>query len=863
MRKVQNGQTVTKIAMRSMMARKSRNLIAVLAIALTSVLFTSLFVIGGSLIQKQQESTMRQVGGSAHSGYKYLTREEYEKVAADPELKDVSYRILVGDAENKELKKLRTEISYYEDLDAKMNFCYPVEGTMPKEKYDIVASDLTLKALGIPCRIGQKVPLEFTVKGKKYKQEFHLSGWFYGDRVSASQVVSLSREYVEEVAPTPTGSYRDSLVTADDYAGRICVDFNFRSSWNLEGQLEKLNARLGFEDMAAGINWAYMASEIDPKLIIMIAVLLSVVLLSGYLIIYNIFYINVYGDIRFYGLLKTIGTTGKQLKRIVHRQAYVLSAVGIPLGLLAGYFTGQVMFPVVTSQLNMGDTFTTDVTVSPWIFAGSAVFSFLTVYISCVKPCRIAAKVSAVEAVRFTEGSRERRPGKKQKIKTRRTKKITMRSFAMANMKRNKKKAFIVILSLSISLILLNSIYSLVSGFDMDAFISSRVISDYLVADATVDNAGINESIRVTDGVTEEFLEELEQQTGITEIGNVYYKEIMPVYTEEEYQRFEDRIWSRMDELFVHEIQMFGEEIKESFAYQREARYVDGKAYGLDRLPFEKLEHVEGSLDWEKFSTGKYVITNRYGFDEELEHVDYYDVGEKVTLHNEAGESREYEVLAVASMPYAAELQSYGIFDCTYILPPEEFFWYCGERQPMKTLFNVEKESRDRVKAWISDYCENVNPDLTYTSRDTMAAEFDSLKNMFAVVGGLLSFILAMIGVLNFINTMITGILSRRQEFAMIEAVGMTGGQLQRMLVWEGGFYAVFTIAAAVAAGAVLNCTVIRSIGSMYFFFKWNFTILPILFCVPVILLVVLLVPVSAYRRMCRDSVVERIRVTE
>ena len=79
MAKVKNRQIVSKIAMRSIASRKSRNLIAVLAIALTALLFTSLFTIGGSIIQKMEESTMRQVGTSYYAGYKYLTWEQYEK----------------------------------------------------------------------------------------------------------------------------------------------------------------------------------------------------------------------------------------------------------------------------------------------------------------------------------------------------------------------------------------------------------------------------------------------------------------------------------------------------------------------------------------------------------------------------------------------------------------------------------------------------------------------------------------------------------------------------------------------------------------------------------------------------------------
>ncbi len=78
----------------------------------------------------------------------------------------------------------------------------------------------------------------------------------------------------------------------------------------------------------------------------------------GYLIIYNIFQISVAGDIRFYGLLKTIGTTPRQLKRIIRQQALLLCLIGIPAGLLLGYGIGAVLMPVVlhSIQLNTGIT---------------------------------------------------------------------------------------------------------------------------------------------------------------------------------------------------------------------------------------------------------------------------------------------------------------------------------------------------------------------------------------------------------------------------------------------------------------------------------------------------------------------------
>ena len=858
MRKVKNKKTVTKIALRSLRARGSRNLIAVSAIILTSVLFTALFTIGGSLVEKSQESTFRQVGGRAHAGYKYLTKEEAEKVMADKEIKEASFRIAFADATNGPLKKVRTEMGYYEELEAKMSFCYPEEGTLPKEKYDFAASTLTLEALGVPCKLGEKAVLTFTLDGKEYEQEFTLSGWFTGDPVSMSQVLCLSKEYVEELAPSPTTPYGEGESMKEGFAGRYNVDVMFKSSIDIEGQLDKLSERLGFENKPTGVNWAYTTSNVDSETVVMGIVMLAVILLAGYLIIYNIFYINVFSDIRFYGLLKTIGTTERQLRQIVRRQAYFLCAVGIPLGLLAGYGAGAGLLPVVMSNLTYNEAVTSSASVNPWIFVGAAVFSFVTVYISCIRPCRIAAKVSPVEAVRYTEGA----SAVKAKKKGKKTRKISMHSFALENLKRNKKKTVLVVLSLSVSLILLNSVYSILKGFDMDKYVASRSVSDFMVADATVDNPAIYEN--VIDGVTKEIYDSIAAMPEVEEMGSVYLSYRMPEFTEEEYAPFDERIWSRKDEIFSAEIAAWGDSILQELEMYEKENTVRGKIYGIDRIIFDKLEFVKGELDWEKFATGKYVVVNNLAWGKDAENQTcFYEPGEKVRLTGQNGEDKEYEVLAVANMPYAAEMQSYSLLEVNYMLPSEEFFWYEGEKQPMKTLFNVKDGTEERVESFLEEYTTTVNPDLTYISRESLLKEFQSLSNMMVIVGGLLTGVLALIGILNFVNTIVTGILSRKQEFAMLEAVGMTGKQLQQMLMWEGAYHALFTVGLSVLAGSILSIAALRPVGSNFFFFTWKFTVSPIILCTPVIFLVVLLVPVLGYRRLCRTSVVERIRTAE
>ena len=164
-----------------------------------------------------------------------------------------------------------------------------------------------------------------------------LCGFWEQDAVSPVCQAFLSREYSDEVAPV----WHKSVPAEEGnwwMSGSINPNIWFASSWDIEGQVEALKMRCGFgEDVNEGVNWAYASSEVDFTTIAMLAGILLLIVFSGYMIIYNIFYISVSKDIRFYGLLKTIGTTNRQLKKLVRRQALILGLIGTPIGLILGY----------------------------------------------------------------------------------------------------------------------------------------------------------------------------------------------------------------------------------------------------------------------------------------------------------------------------------------------------------------------------------------------------------------------------------------------------------------------------------------------------------------------------------------------
>ena len=429
--KVKNGKCVRHLAWKSLQASRTRNGIAIAAIALTAVLFTSLFTIALSINEGFQQSNFRQVGGFSHGGFKYLTEQQFEELRDDPLIDQWGVRRFLGMPTDVPFNKSHVEVGYADANYAHWSFCDPVEGRLPEEGTDEAATDTrVLELLGIEPELGAAFTLTFDVDGRETTQSFTLSGWWeYDEAVVANQVLvpeSRVDAVLDEVGVTPPGS--------DGMTGSWNLDVMLKSgARHIERDLNQILANHGYQSEAAGdnyistgVNWGYTGAQLsdsmDPMVVIAIAAMLLLIIFTGYLIIYNVFQISVAGDIRFYGLLKTIGTTPRQLRRVIRLQALALSAAGIPIGLVLGWLIGGRLTPVIVAQL---DGIVPMTSVSPWIFAIAALFALFTVLLSCRRPGKMAAKVSPVEAVRYTEGGNE-----KARAKGRRARRVSPLSMA-------------------------------------------------------------------------------------------------------------------------------------------------------------------------------------------------------------------------------------------------------------------------------------------------------------------------------------------------------------------------------------------------------------------------------------------------
>lgn len=122
---------------------------------------------------------------------------------------------------------------------------------------------------------------------------------------------------------------------------------------------------------------------------------------------------------------------------------------------------------------------------------------------------------------------------------------------------------------------------------------------------------------------------------------------------------------------------------------------------------------------------------------------------------------------------------------------------------------------------------------------------------MYRLVGGALCAILALIGILNFINSMTTSILSRYGEIAMLQSVGMTGRQVKQMLIYEGIGYSILGLFGSLILSVIASLTVVRMMGAELTYFTWHFTLIPVFLYYPPILITAI-VPLVCYNKMAQ-----------
>lgn len=780
------------LSRRSFRANRRRNLVAILAIILTTMMFTSLFVLSQSMIENMQQMYIQQAGYSSQLSSSLLTDDEADAIAEHPAVAEASRSTVAGVAENVSGRQVELRAASADYADSALSL--PTEGRMPENADEIALDTITLDKLGLAHQLGETVHLSWTSAPGSDAHEtadFTLCGIWQGNPAAMTSMAWVSEDFAEALS---VGVDQNAARESGSILGLTMLHIDLVDDSDPSGTAEEILADTGLsERVTLSPNIAYDSAVSQNMLreLLPMAICMVLVFVSGYLIIYNIFQISVAADIRFYGRLKTLGATKRQLKKIIYSQARRLCLVGIPFGLVIGYFLGAVLVPFMITSTGGAAT----VALDPWIFVGAALFAAVTVRISCLKPARTCGRVSPMEALRYTDAE----PLSRRKRK--KSHSASVRAMAWANLGRNRKRTVLVIASLSLGLVLLSGIYAKNASFDIDKYMSGTVISDFEVEDASIASNFTTYDPQGTT-INSALVEKIDALDGLERTGALYAQVINHEVGESALKNIE-HYYNAEERLAVIEATDPG--LYDAYGDMLASGSCTAILYGVDGLVVDTLADAQnvlvGNFDKEAFASGGYVVVDAGPAENADEIAPTYNVGDSVTLGD-----KTYEVMAIVRdiTPITEGKNSDTADFLGLYIPAEDFCAMYPDNTLRKYFFDVAAEDQPAAEQMLLDVQAEDDPTLSFTSKQTLIDHYKEQTRASTIMAFAISFVIAVVGVLNFVNSMLTAIFSRQKEFAMLQSIGMTRRQLRNMLIGEGLYYAGITLVLSYVLSALV-----------------------------------------------------------
>lgn len=825
---------------------KNRNIIAVLAIILTSLLFTSVATIVEGSIQTTKEQEIRMSGSKFMMSIKYISEEANEKLLKEPAFSEIGRLQYLGDIEEKKLRKIGCDFSWANKTYIDGVFTELQAGKLPEKGNEILVDNVVLEMLGFPAEIGTEIPLTYWVNDEKRKETMKVCGIYKGEANEMTSTIYISRPFLEK--------QMEGISVPEDGtagAGSILLYVSFPSEKNLEQQRAEVLKKAGFHPDAergeegfviSNISTAYDNSDADsPAIFGAAALLILIILLAGYLIISNIFRISIIKDLRMYGQLKTIGASPKQLQKLMIKQADLLNLIGIPIGLILGFFLGKGLLPVVMQTTIYKDV--QEIQPRALVFLVSALFSFLTVRISCRRPVKMMSKMSPMQALRYQgkESAKRSRKGGESRQRILR--------MAFSNLSQNKGKTFFVVLSLSLSIVILNSVLNFTACFDEKTFVKGQSGADFIVSH--IEYGVRNESEQNV--VPREFVREAKKRTDTAMAGRVYC-----------YQAPDEEAEASMASNAYDGVQTAKVQTVNGKPYSRQIEM--GKMlFGLDEEVWKRCKVVRGQLDMEKLKTGKYIvegtdfINNGEDYSEELFSL---KPGDKVKAV--IGDCKlEYEVLANVVLPtqllFSSSMGEGGYF----ILPSEEYLRQFPGRLPIHYVMDAKEGSFADIDAFLKNYEKKPQANIKYESVEKVVENFQQFRGTYSTTGTVLAVIFGVIGLLNLLNVILAGAVARQREFAIMQSIGMTRKQLRRLFMIEGILYSAIAGILSLILSAIFSFTTVKGLCSLQWFCVYHFSLLPAGGLIPVYLAVSAGIAFVIDKLWNSGSVTDKLRISK
>lgn len=816
----------TRVAYCNMRHYKSKNILIGIAIILTTLLLFVIPSIGKDMVEVNF-AVINKIYPTWHALYRNVDESTVMKLAAHHDVKTYGLR---SDAGYMNLEDATVSMMYMDRTGMELYKVKLKEGQLPQKENDIVVSKGILEALGQNGKIGDTITVPYQIlkdDGLDYTKEkdFRICG-FLADNESSKeqkQYTSLvSEAFLKAEIPVEQVKYR-FLLQVNGQKGNTTADYT--------ETIQNIARQFGISEDDMNINKEYLAANyVDPATIPVIVGIMLIVVLAGIITIYSVYYVSMNQRVREFGKLKAIGATKRQLRQIVLREGMGVALFAIPIGLLIGTVAVKVVLLQFVEHAKDSNVLITEAykVVAKgevqlyywWIYLLAIAVTLCTVYLSLMKPMRMAAKVSEIEAMRYQGGS------KRQKSSRKGYQFLNIGRLTKRNLAENKKKSTITIVSMAVTGIFVMMVATVLSCTNPMESAKSSIVGQYEIS--PIVESGNKEhpeyewaEVQKNNPLNEGLKQQIEELDGV---------ERVDVFTALKVSGgpFEEKIGTE----FINGVpEEYAEELKKGI--------------------------TEGNVTYEELKSGDKVILDRA-----LLHW-YPDikVGDKLKLNIHDGDNtfqKEIEVAAIGE--YGSGLTNYNCL----IMAKEG-----AEKLTINNSSSYFQVIADK------DYDEALEASLQAIvdgsgrlQMRTWKNEYDTWENAIQMTRGAcyaFIIILAAISIMNLINTMINSVHVRKKELGMMQAIGMSDRQLMKMLQLEGIFYTVGTLIISIGVGSLAGYPLFlyAKRTGMFDISTYHYPVTAAIIIILTLFVIQMLLAIFIAKSVRKDSLIERIRFSE
>ena len=780
-----------KLAKKSLQSEKRRNLMVVIAVALAAFLICFTGIVATSLTQMQRN----QVVDTYEAVWLGVEENDIETLKGLPEFERVGGYYMLGE----ELSEQGYHASYvYNDaemMEIGRDQMKLLEGNLPQKANEVVVSEYFLSTYGNNAKIGDTVTLDT----ESFHGDYVVTGIMdsVNEKEANTCAIILSKAALTEWNGFDPAGYRAYVhfKNSDQLGEELITSYCREIAEEYELPTPSMNNRY----------FTYASKQPFDDFTLMAGVI-ALVLIGGYIVIQSIFRISINDKIRSYGQLRTIGATPKQIKRIVKNEGRKLGSIGILIGTVLGICGGFLLFSKGFNAVSYVATVILTL-ISSW----------LMVSISIRKPVKIAAGISPIEAVRFTPAQKAIRSRKKNI-------KLNPVSMGIANFKRDRKKTISIVASLSIGGILLMVVSSIVLVRspeqiarlyfpDSDYKIYLQDLSEEMLVKGNPLNEELKQEVLSIDGVTDIIVARQSLYTSIKTDAN-QNSGICDTLTDQNYAMVEAALTAGTMPTDSHSIVI----------HDKIAAHFEDMGVG-STVEFSSVD-------------GKQSIP--------------------VTISG---------MFSASKMPVIFGHGRSHTDGSVFFAPKDLFCELHPEITTFDYSWSIVSDPKkdETVKAELKNIVAE-HSNLALDEIDTAIAAEKSQNSVAFGSMQVLSWLVFLFGVINLINTTLSNQMSRKQENSVLRSIGLTQKQLCKMNICEGLCYAFFATLATLIVGLPASIFACSKFSVGAFAGKvvpYKFPVLEMGLFILVLFGMELILSVWTVRRQKKQSLIEQMRAME